>query len=306
MSTTPVHCNDCGNELAIETRFCDECGKPNHAAQAAPPAATAPAAPSTARGTILRDTNAGPGLIAVSGAKKTFSLEQHWNGTSAPQVQMQVDVTFDAQGEISSVTPVNVAAEDLEKYKAMAKKALDDGTPALLAYVDRIGKPVVGAMLAILVSWLWLPALSVTVMAGMKQGLTMFDVLRLANMGASMESFGQLGGGSSGLYGVLCALAMAAPLLPTFSRHKYAALGYCAPLAFLVLAGLGIYMKMHSMASAARDSMRAFGGRGMEDVADAMMQKMSQAISLGFGAYLSLAAAACLAYLGVRALKQKQ
>ncbi|XLZ68779.1 hypothetical protein ABT364_19825 [Massilia sp. SR12] len=262
--------------------------------------------PATARGTILRDTNAGSGLIAVNGAKKPFTLEQHWIGSDAPQVQMQVDVTFDEQGEISSVVPVNVAAEDLEKYKALARKAVDDGAPVVLAYIDRIGKPVVGAMLAIFVSWLWLPAISVTIMAGMQQSATLFDVLRLANMGASLESFGQLGGGSSGLYGVLCVLAMAAPLLPVFSRHKYAALGYCAPLAFLVLTGLGIYLKMHQMASAARDSMRAFGGRGMEDVADAMMQRVSQVVSLGFGTYLSLAAAAYLAYLGVRALKQKR
>ena len=313
MSAVLVNCTSCGQSLAESSRFCDECGTPNAAVQAAPapaapvapavPAApVAPAAPATVRGTILRDTNAGSGLILVNGAKKTFTLEHHWQGAMAPQVQMTVDVTLDVHGEISSAVPVNTSAEDLEKVKDMAKRALDGGAPVVMAYVDRIGKPVLAAMFAVIVSWIWLPAVSVTIMAGMKQSVTLFDVLRLANAGASLENFGQMGGGSSGLYGFICVLAMFAPLLPTFLKHKYAPLGYCAPLAFLLLTGVGIYMKVHEMANAARNSMRSFGGKGMDDMADAMMQQISNALSIGFGTYLSLAAALFLAWCGAKAM----
>ena len=97
---------------------------------------------------------------------------------------------------------------------------------------------------------------------------------------------------------------MFAPLLPTFLKHKYAPLGYCAPLAFLTVAALLIYMQVRSMANAARDSMRAFAGNRMDEVADAMVQQFSQAISVGFGTYLSLAAALYLAWIGINALRK--
>lgn len=315
MSVVTVNCATCSELIAPGARFCEACGSSAGAAQTAAmasapivptePMSVAPAAVTAAvRGTILRDTNAGPGMIMVAGVKKTFTLEQHWQGVVAPQVQMQVDVTLDALGEITTVVPVRAGTEELEKVKDIAKRAVDGGAPVVLAYIDRIGKPVLTAMLIILVSWIWLPAVSVTIMAGMKQSATLFDVLRLANSGATLQNFSQLGSASSGLYGLVCVAAMFAPLLPTFLKHKYAPLGYCAPLAFLAIAALSIYMQVRSMANAARDSMRAFAGNRMDEMADAMMQQFSQAISVGFGTYLSLAAALYLAWIGVNALRR--
>lgn len=330
MSAVSANCTACNEPLGLGARFCEDCGTPaaaQPAAAAATPAAVpaatpaaAPAAaaapapavaaaaieppvPATVRGVIMRDTNAGPGMILVNGVKKTFTLEQHWQGTVAPQVQMQADVTLDPQGEIVAIVPARAGLEDLEKYKALAKKAVDGGTPVLADLVGRIGKPVLAAMLVVIVSWLWLPAINVTIMAGMKQSATLFDLLRLANSGASLQNFGQ-SGGSSGLYGFICFLAMFAPLLPTFLKHKHARLGYFGPLAFLALTGLMIYMQMRSMTSAARDSMRALGGSRMDEMADAMMQQVSNALSIGFGTYLSLAAALYLAWRGIDALRK--
>lgn len=320
MSAVSLNCTRCGTSVAIGAGFCEECGlqNPTMQANASPAAAPAPvaampaaaaaatmpaAAPATVRGTILRDTNSGPGMISVNGQKKTFTLEQHWHGSSAPMVAMPVDVTLDLQGEISMVVPARIGVEDLEKVKEKARQALDGGLPIVVAGIGRIGKPVLAAVLLVLVSWVWLPAVTVTVMAAIKQSATMFDVLRLANSGASLESFGQLGGGSSGLYGVLCVLAMFAPLLPAFVKHKYAPFAYFAPLAFLALVGLTIYLKVNSMASDARDGMRAFGGNRMDEMADAMVQQIMNAISIGVGTYVSLAAAAYLAWRGVQALR---
>lgn len=317
MSAVTLNCTRCNASLDIGAGFCEECGlqNPTMLAQAAPaapvqpvtvPAAVAPqaqAAPVTVRGTILRDTNAGPGMISVGGQKKIFTLEQHWHGTSAPAVAMTVDVTLDQQGDISMVVPARIGAEDLEMVKDKAKKAMEGGMPVVLAAIEKIGKPVLAAVLVLLVSWVWLPAITVTVMAAIKQSATMFDVLRMANSGASLESFGQMGGGSSGLYGVLCVLALLAPLLPAFFKHKHAPYGYFAPLAFLALMGVTMYFKINAMVSDAHEAMRAFGGSRMDQMADEMAQKIMSAISVDFGTYVALAAALYLAWRGLQAVR---
>jgi len=262
-------------------------------------------APALRRGTIMRDTNAGPGLLMVDGVKHVFTLEQHWRGAMAPQVQMAVDVGFGADGAVDSVSPAQMRLEDLDKYKKLAQQAIEAGNPVLSSLAARIGMPVLAAVAVLMVCWIWLPMLNVTIMAGMRQGATLFDVLRLANAGASLQSVGQLMGGnnaSSGLYGVLCVLAMLAPLAAPFIQQRKAALLYCAPLAFLLLLAIGIWMKVREMAASAREGLQIFGGAHAEAMADAMAAQIGNALSLGLGAYVSLAAALYLAWIGVRRL----
>lgn len=38
------------------------------------------------RGKILRDTNAGPGLIFLDGRQLQFTLEEHWRSSTPPKV----------------------------------------------------------------------------------------------------------------------------------------------------------------------------------------------------------------------------
>ena len=185
----------------------------------------------------------------------------------------------------------------------LARQALGKGAPVLRASVQKIGTPVLVAMAIVAISWIWLPAVTVQIMAGMAQSATMFDVLRMVNAGASLQDFGR--GGSAGIYGLLCILAMAAPALPALWKHRLAPLGYFAPLAFLAAVGLGIYMKMNAMANAATEQMGSLAGSGMGDIVGAMMKQVMQAVSVGFGIYVSLAAALYLAWIGLRALRQR-
>jgi len=251
----------------------------------------------TRRGTILRDTNAGPGTLHVGGARHTFTLEQHWLGDSAPQAGMVVDVRFDEQGQIEAVTPAQIGKEELDKMKKIAQQAIEAGNPALARLGERIGIPVLAAVALVAVSWIWLPFLKVTVVAGMHQSATLFEVLRLANSGASLQSFGQAGG-SSGLYGVLCVLAMLAPLAPAFLARRKAAFLYFAPLAFVLATALGLYLKVRSMA----DDMRVLAGPHANAMVDAMVAQIGNALSTGIGAWVSLAAALYLAWRGVQRL----
>ena len=251
----------------------------------------------TRRGTILRDTNAGPGMLHVDGARHTFTLEQHWLGESAPQVRMLVDVRFDGEGQVAAVSPAQIGKEELDKARKMARQALESGTPALAGLSQRIGIPVLAAVALLAAGWIWMPFLKATVVAGMHQSVTLFEVLQLVNSGASLERFGQAGG-SSGVYGVLCMLAMLAPLAPAFLVQRKAALLYFAPLAFLVLTALGIYLKVRSMA----DEMRGLAGPQANAMVDAMIAQIGNALSTGIGAWVSLAAALYLAWRGVQRL----
>ena len=294
MSTDSVFCTACGKTTAPATRFCEHCAAPQAAATGAKPA----------RGVILRDTNAGPGLVAVAGRQLPFTLEQHWRDqASAPAANVQVDVTLDDAGRVLTVTPVSEAALAREKMDKVADNLgnlKDQYLPKLLARVDQVGKPLLIAVALLAVAWIWLPAVTINISAGMAQNLTMFYLLRLANASASLEGMMQGAGGSSGLYGLLCVLAMLAPLAHVFLAHRRAALGLFAPLAFLVLTGLGIYLKIRNLTSAASESMRSFGGSQMGDFAGAMMKQALAAFSVGYGSYLALGVALYLAWRGLR------
>ena len=73
------------------------------------------------RGKIMRDTNAGPGIVFVDGAQKSFTLEAHWKSSSPPKVGAVVEVTVDSAGNPLSVEPIDETA----LAKEQAKKALN-------------------------------------------------------------------------------------------------------------------------------------------------------------------------------------
>jgi len=127
----------------------------------------------------------------------------------------------------------------------------------------------------------------------------MFDVLRLINTGSNLQSFGSSYSGSSGIYGFACVIAMLAPVAPAFIRHRYITLTYFAPLLFLLILGFIAYLKLRSFADVARESLGSFGGGSqMANIANAMMDQILAAVSIGIGAYISLAVALYLAVHG--------
>ena len=58
------------------------------------------------RGTILRDTSAGPGLLVVDGTQYPFDLAGIWRSDVPPRTGMVVDVELDAAGKVTLVTAV--------------------------------------------------------------------------------------------------------------------------------------------------------------------------------------------------------
>lgn len=271
----------------------------------------------TARGRILRDTAVGDGLIAVEGAQHPFRLEGLWKSEHAPKADMQVDVDFDDAGgivAIRAVDPAAVAREQAAKLAAQAGVAAKQageaakaaaaefqakGLPVLKRYAEVVGIPTLAAMACVLVAWFFLPAVSI-VFFGDKQSATFYQLMRVLN--DPENGLGSLAGqvrSSAGLYGLLTIVALLAPLVPHVLRSRGAWLAYCAPLGWMVLAVLIGYLKASSGISQAQ---RQFGGLGADvgGMAREFMSGILDAISVGLGIYLAVAAGGYLAYVGVR------
>lgn len=56
------------------------------------------------RGTILRDTRFGPGLVMVDGRQYLFALERIWKSEVPPRAGLAVEVEFDTRGQISALS----------------------------------------------------------------------------------------------------------------------------------------------------------------------------------------------------------
>ena len=275
----------------------------------------------TVRGRILRDTAVGDGLIAVEGAQHAFKLEGLWKSQHAPKVDMQVDVDFDDAGAIvaiRAVDPAAVAREQAAKLAAQAGVAAKQagevakaaavefqakGLPVLKRYAELVGIPTLAALACVLVAWFFLPAASIAFF-GDKQSATFYDLMRVLNDPQNgLGSFAGQGRSGAGFYGLLTIVALLAPLVPHFWRDGRAWIAYCAPLGWMVLTVLAGYWKVSSGISTAQRQFGAFGGdvRGM---AREFMSGMLDAVSIGLGVYVAAAAAAYLAYVGIRRFRE--
>ena len=333
MTTNKMFCKACGATLSAGAQFCEVCGVKVDSVEPAEPiaASAAPAArdlaqtvpppadtnkpinhgqtiaesiktPITNRGRILRDTNNGIGLISLGGKQVPFTLETNWRGEIAPVVQMTVDVVLDDAGNVVSVAPVSdkeVAQEKLKEMSGNLSRQLQDQIPMVKVYAGMIGTPTLIAVSLLFIGWVWLSMATVRISEGLTQGATMFDLLRLINTGGSLQSFGGSSSGSSGIYGFVCVIAMLAPLAPALIRHRYISLAYFAPLFFLIVLSFASYMKMRSFADDARQSLGGLvGSAQMANMANAMMDQILAAVSVGAGAYISSTVALYLAVQG--------
>ena len=268
----------------------------------------------TKRGRILRDTSLGEGLIFVDGEQYPFRLESLWKSEYAPKVNATIDADFDEQGRLIAVRAAgsNAVAGDQaamalgaarDAAKKMAAEFQAKGLPALVQYAQKIGYPTLGGLAAVLLGWFFLPAVSVNMGMLGNNSVTFYQGLKLLNA-SGIESLAALsGGGSAGLYGVLCFLAIVAVLLPNVWQDRRASWGMAAPLALMLLVAMLAYFKVSSQISASQDAMGQFGGAQYQEMArQAASQaaaEMRKAISIGLGVYLSIAGALYLAWQGL-------
>lgn len=242
------------------------------------------------RGKILRDPTNGPGLVIVEGQQFPFPMEGVWRSATLPQPGTVVDVDFSSDGTVFSVTAVSesqLAKEQTERAMALAK---EKGSAFASGAVAKFGMPTLIATAALLVGWFFLAALTVDGGFVGKFSFTFWHLLSLLNASNVVEAMQQMSThGSAGFYGFLGIVALAGPFVGALWKDKRAALGGLLPLVFMLLVGLLI---QHGL------------GSGMDgapaEVAAEMRKEIMKQISVGAGVWVSLLAAAYLAFMGVK------
>lgn len=251
------------------------------------------------RGKILRDTNAGPGLLSSAGNQHPFTLESHWKSDQPPRVGMVVDVNLDAAGNLAAVVPVTDAQLAREQAEQAMQSAKAKGGALAAGLTARFGAPTLGALAALLTGWFFLNTVSIQLSADYGVGLSFWKILAVLNSPAGMMNGLNGGAGNGGgIYSFLCLVALAAPLAPQFWNDKRAHLGGLLPLAFMLLVAVMVYSGISDSLKQAQGVAGAFGGAQAASMASAMLHEAMRAISLGAGAYVALAAGLYLAARG--------
>ena len=255
----------------------------------------------TARGKVLRDTNAGPGLVIVDGKQYPFQLEGMWRSEVAPRVGMIVEVAFSGPERIAAITAVpesQIAKEQAEVALAAAK---EKGAAFAGAMVARFGaKDLIAGGLLIL-AWFFLNAGSFNMGLG-KLEFTFWQVLGFLNAGFASVMQQQISGrgASAGIYGFLAIASIAGPFVHHFWKDRRAHLGGVLPLALMLLVVLLIFNSISSGMEQANQFGQAFGGEQAEEMMDEMAREMRQAISFGLGTYLSAGVSVYFALGGLK------
>lgn len=255
------------------------------------------------RGKILRDTNAGPGLLSIALQQVPFTLEQHWKSDVPPKVGAVVDVERDAAGAVLTVVPVAEAQLAREQAEQAMLAARAKGGALAAGLTARFGLPTLIAMTALLVGWFFLNTVWVQMSQQYGVGMSFWKILGVINTPGGLMT--GLGGadGSAGLYGFFCLVALAAPLAAYFWNDRRAHLGGLLPLLFMVLVGWMIYKGVSDGMRHAQGVAGMLGsaetGRMMENMGSEMLSAALRSISMGAGVYVAVLASLFLAARGL-------
>ncbi len=244
----------------------------------------------TKRGKVLRDPHAGPGLLMVEGQQYPFALEGVWKSEVAPKPGQVVEVEFTPQGAIQGI----VAVSDSQLAKEQADKAIaaarEKGGAAIAAVFAKVGIPGLVAGGLLLISWIFLPAVSIQMPFLGKLDFTFWQVLGFLNSSNIMEGMGNGGHPSAGFYGILAVVALAGPFVRYFWQNKRAFLGGLLPLLFVAVVGIMIRGSLHS----------AFGASDAGSLGQQMQDQAMSAVSISFGTYVSVLVSLYFAAIGTK------
>lgn len=254
------------------------------------------------RGRVLRDANAGDGLISCEGKQYPFNLESNWDCDLTPTPNMVVDIEFDSDGKLVAAW----AVDEKELAKEQASLLINETKQKAVAFYAQteglVGRPVLAATLALIVGWFMLNTLVIDI-GFTKQTLAFnfWQLLGIVNNTDNMQAL--MAGGfteaSKGIYGLLCIAAIAGPFLFVFWKHPLAHLGNCLALALVLIALGSVYMSVHEQVEASRQALGAFGGAKAQSFADKAMEEAMKMFKVGLGAYVWALASLYLAYVGV-------
>ena len=249
----------------------------------------------TQRGRVLRDTNSGPGLLAVDGRQYSFTLEEMWQSELPPRPGMMVEVQFNGDGapeQVRMMPEGQVAREQAAAHLAEAQRRSGELATSMVA---RFGISTLVVEGLLLLGSFVLPFLSVRAMY-LSKSVTLWQVVSALGADNPLVSLGGAGGSGSGgsFYSLLGMVCFLGPLLPYLWKDRPALLGDLLPLAFLSLVMAVSVASMHDAIPSGTDSMS-------REMAGLAMDSVLRSVSLGAGAYLSAAIAVYLAFKGAKA-----
>lgn len=249
---------------------------------------------SNVRGNIIKVPDSSPGLLFVNGQQRLFTLEGVWKSPVAPAANMTVEVEFDATGAIAAVSVVDAQQLAKERLNQLSGVAQEQGKVAAAiarqgvgALAARMGKIALGATAVLWVAWFFLPSFNVAWILMLKS----FTFWEFLGVDLSNPQTIGAGGGSHGLFGLIGLVAIAAPIAAPFLRHPRAKYLNAMPLAFLLISLLKFRWDMGRVVGKGEGEM----GRFAEQMAEAAMKTMMDAISFGFGLYVLFLASLVLA-----------
>jgi hypothetical protein len=246
------------------------------------------------RGKVLRDANAGPGLLMVEGKQYPFGLEGVWKSDVPAKPGLVVDVDFDGNDQVTGITAVpesQLAREQAEAAMAVAK---EKGAALASGLVAKFGLPILVAEGLLILGWFFLAAVSLDASIFGKVQFTFWQVLGFLNASNILEALGGGRNPGTGIYGFLAVACLAGPFLAYFWKDKRAHLGALLPLAFMLIVALMVRSNINS-------AFGAVSGTGsIAEMQREAQQEAMKAISLGLGAYLSLLVSLYFAGVGAK------
>ena len=244
------------------------------------------------RGTIIKVPDTTPGLLMIDGQQLTFMLEGRWKSPVAPAANMVVEVDLNDAGVVSAITVVDsqqLAKEKLDQLSGLAqqhgKEAAAIAKQGVGALAARMGTPTLVAAVSVWLAWFFLPIASIEFFL-VSRSFTFWQILGINEAALSNPS-----ASDHGLFALIGLVAIAAPFAVPFVQHPRAKMLNAGPLAYLVVAILGLVWRASSAAGQAGANSEIARGMARE-VASAAWE----ALSIGIGAYVLIAATGFLAY----------
>jgi hypothetical protein len=157
------------------------------------------------------------------------------------------------------------------------------------------------AILVIFIGWFMTDTLVVT-LGSLQHGVRFFDMSAVI-ADPTRLFFGTQGGFQRFVFGLVCILCLAAPVLPFLRRERAAWLGFLAPLILMLICAVILYSRTSSEffgtpsdASAAGNDLIRFANKfARQDTG-----LVTRHISIGAGGYLAFVASLVLALRGMR------
>ena len=242
------------------------------------------------RGKVLRDPHMGPGLLMVEGKQYPFLMEGLWRSKVPAKPGLVVNVDFDSQGNLHSITAVPQAQLDQEQDELASsnRNGVFEGWAS-----GESGLVRAAAAGVLVVSWLFLTAVSIHLPPIGELDFTFWQILGYLNAGNSLQSLGLSGNPDSGTLGFLAILVLAGPFLPYLWKDSRACLGGLLPLSFMTLVVGLIVESIHSALASQTNwpypPVQINPGHGIFSV-----------LSIGLGTYLSASLAIYLAVLSTK------